>query len=107
MRAGIIPAKEKIVDIKKLVKWINVFVLACVYSLTAINLGLRKGDAGRAGALRPDSPFAAEIEFWFELAVANKEIYDEAAPEIRAALIGALITVAKDTIGGAIRGAKK
>ncbi len=98
---------KKSIDKKKLAKFLKEFIPACAYSLTAIILGLRKGDDGRANALKPFSPFAAQIEFWFELAVANKEIYDVVGPEIRAMLIAALITAIKETIGAALKGATK
>lgn len=93
-------------DKKKLVKWFSDFIPACAYSLTAILLGLRKGEAGRANALKPKSPFAAQIEFWFVISSAFHEVYEEIGPEIQIFLIATLTAVIKETIKAVLKGGK-
>jgi hypothetical protein len=93
-------------DPKVIVKWIAEFTRACAWSLTAINLGLRNGEAARDSVLKPESPWAAAIEFWFELAVTWKPLADELGPQIQNALIAALLAAAADTINGFMKGLK-
>lgn len=94
-------------DPKETLKWLKNFFAACAWSLIAINLGLRKGEAARASALHPESPWAPAIEMWFELAAASKPVADDVLPAVTAALTAALIEAAKSTIQGFFKGLKK
>ena len=72
------------------------FLDACSYSLIAITLGLRKGEAGRKNALRPGNTYEAEIEWWFELALVFHPVYKEAEGPAKAALVAWLIGAVKE-----------
>ena len=75
---------------------VKIFIDASAYSLIALNLGLRKGDAARKAALKPDNEWAAEIEYWFEIGVTFHPVYKELDGPAKAALAAFLIKALKD-----------
>ena len=85
-------------NVKALELWRDVksFMDATAYSLTAITLGLRKGEAARKRALKPSNEWAPEIEWWFEFGVALHPIYEKAEGPAKALIVGWALQALKD-----------
>ena len=93
------PKTTTAADVLQFWKDFKDFMDACSYSLIAASLGLRKGEKARKRALKPDSEWAPEIEWWFEIGVSLHPIYQEASGPAKAMIVAWIIRAIKDWVG--------